>query len=275
MEVWRCLQEHLQLKSLGHPPEGDLKILNKNKINLKKCYYNHMIIKNDCYAIYFGNSKDNISKKLDCVPQETSLKEHHKFISIIDHFVLQDLAFLNQTHSIDGMVIDQEIPAFNKDGDYLITDKKNIGLGVMTADCLPIIFYDSKKHVAAAAHAGWRGTVAGVAIKTTKTMQVKYGTAMEDLQIFFGPSAKKCCYIVDEPFLKNIKEDALSVIERKNNGALCFDLPGLNTLQLKKAGYKNKINTDYNFCTICDDRFFSYRRQAEQAGRQMSIIALR
>lgn len=234
-----------------------------------------MIIKNDCYTIYFGNSKDNISKQIDCVPQETPLKEHNKFTPIIDHLAIQDLAFLNQTHSIDGMVIDQEIPAFDKDGDYLITNKKNIGLGVMTADCLPIIFYDAKNHIAAAAHAGWRGTVAGVAGQTIKAMQQKYGTTLQDLHVFFGPSAKKCCYIVDEPFVKNIKEYALQVINRTSNGAITFDLPGLNAVQLQKAGIKKQINTDYNFCTICDHQFFSYRRQAEQAGRQMSIIALK
>lgn len=234
-----------------------------------------MIIKNDCYTIYFGNSKDNISKSIDCVPQKNPLKEHNKFSFIINDLNLDQLAFLNQTHSIDGMVIDQIIPAFDKEGDYLITDKKSIGIGVMTADCLPIVFYDEKSHVAAVAHAGWRGTVAGVAVQTLKHMQKVFDTDINSTQIFFGPSAKKCCYIVDEPFVKNIKEDALSVIERKNNSALCFDLPGLSALQLKKAGYRGEINTDYNLCTICDDQFFSYRRQAEQAGRQMSIIVLR
>lgn len=233
-----------------------------------------MIIKNAFYTIYFGNSKDNISKPIDCVPQEIPLKEHHKFTSIINNLNLTDLAFLNQTHSIDGMIVEQKVPAFTKDGDYLVSAKKNIGLGIMTADCLPIIFYDSRNHVVAAAHAGWRGTIAGVAVQTVKAMQQSFGTSLQDIQIFFGPSAKKCCYIVDEPFVKNIK-DALSVIERKNNGALCFDLPGLSVLQLKKAGYKNEINTDYNLCTICDHQFFSYRRQGEQAGRQMSIIVLR
>lgn len=234
-----------------------------------------MIIKNDFYTIYFGDSKDNISKQLDCVSQEIPLKEHHKFTSIIKDFNLENVAFLNQTHSINGMIVTQDVPAFNVDGDYLITNKKNIGLGIMTADCLPIIFYDAKNHATAATHAGWRGTVAGIAVQTFKAMQQSFDTSLENLQIFFGPSAKKCCYIVDELFVKNIKEYTLQVINRTNNGAITFDLPGLSAVQLKNAGFKNQINTDYNLCTICDYRFFSYRRQAEQAGRQMSIIALK
>ncbi len=234
-----------------------------------------MIIKNNLYTIYFGNSKDNISKAIDCVPHEIPLKEHHKFTSLITNLNLDNIAFLNQTHSIDGVVVNNDVPAFNKEGDYLITAKKNIGLGIMTADCLPIIFYDIKNHIAAAAHAGWRGTVAGIAVQTLKAMQQKFGTSFEDVQIFFGPSAKKCCYIVDAPFVKNIKEHTLQVINRTNNGEVTFDLPGLSAIQLQNAGFKNQINSDYNFCTICDHRFFSYRRQAEQAGRQMSIIVLK
>ncbi len=234
-----------------------------------------MIIKNNFYTIYFGNSKDNISKQIDCVPQNIPLKEHHTFTSIFKELNLQDIAFLNQTHSIDGMVIDQLIPAFDQEGDYLITDKKSIGIGVMTADCLPIIFYDTKNHVAAVAHAGWRGTVAGIATQTINALEKNFKTSMNDLEIYFGPSAKNCCYIVDEQFVKNIKDFSLQVIKRNQNGAIVFDLPGLSALQLKHAGLKNQINTDYNFCTICDYRFFSYRRQAEQSGRQMTIIALK
>lgn len=233
-----------------------------------------MMIKNDSYAIYFGNSKDTISKPVDCVPQEIPLKEHPKFKPIMNDLRLQDLAFLTQTHSMNGMIVESRVPAFDKEGDFLVTTQKSIGLGVMTADCLSIVFYDKKNHVAAISHAGWRGSVAGVAGQTVKKMEQGYGSRLQDLDIFFGPSAKKCCYIVDDLFIKNIKKDALSVIERKDNGALCFDLPGLNAIQLKKMGFKNIINMDYNSCTICDDQFFSYRRQGEHAGRQMSIIAL-
>lgn len=232
-----------------------------------------MIIKNDLYTIYFGNSKDNISKPIDCVPQEIPLAEHHKFIPIIKSLNVQNIAFLNQTHSIDGMIVNQEVPAFNKDGDYLITMQKNIGLGIMSADCLPIVFYDKKNHVAAIAHAGWRGSVAGVAVVTMEAMKKYRGTLVDDLDIVFGPSAKQCCYIVGELVVNNIKDHTLQVIEQKSDGSLLFDLPRLSALQLHNAGYKNPINMDYNLCTICDYQFFSARRQ--QIGRQMSIIALK
>ncbi len=235
-----------------------------------------MIYKTPQFQIYFGGAADAISKIGDCIPAAQPLANHEKFKPICDMLKVQDLAFLNQTHSTDGMIIADKIPAFDEDGDYLITDKKSIGIGVMTADCLPIIVYDSKNHVAAIAHAGWRGTVGEVAIKTVQNMQQVFGTSLAQIGVFFGPSAKQCCYVVDELFVSNIKEFTLQVIERNRNGALCFNLPGLNELQLHRMGIpKAALNKDYNLCTMCDEQFFSYRRQGQQAGRQMSIIALR
>lgn len=227
------------------------------------------------FQIYFGDTADSISKKDHCIPTAMPLVNHEKFKPVADRLEIQHLAFLNQTHSTDGFILEKEIPAFNKDGDYLITAQKNIGIGVMTADCLPIIYYDKKNHCAAVAHAGWRGSVGGIASKTIGTMQEIYNTGIDDIQIFLGPSAKQCCYVVDEKFVMNIKDFTLQVIERNRHGALCFDLPGLNILQLAQLGIdKKNIHTNYNFCTICDHRFFSYRRQAENSGRQMSIISL-
>ena len=227
------------------------------------------------FQIYFGDATDAISKKDHCIPTVIPLINHEKFKPVIDRLEIKDLAFLNQTHGVDGFLVEKEIPAFDKDGDYLITAQKNIGIGVMTADCLPIIFYASKDHIIAVAHAGWRGTVAGIANITIQTMQQMFNIALDDIQIYLGPSARRCCYIVDEKFVMNIKDFTLQVIERNRHGALCFDLPGLNVLQLAKLGiHKKNIHTDYNFCTICDHRFFSYRRQAENSGRQMSVISL-
>ena len=149
-----------------------------------------MIYKTPQFQIYFGDATDSISKKDHCIPSATPLANHTTFKPVIDRLEIKDLGFLNQTHSVDGLIVEKEIPAFNKDGDYLITAKKMIGIGVMTADCLPIIFYDTKNHVAAVAHAGWRGSVDGIASKTIKTMQQTYNTALDDIQVFLGSKRK-------------------------------------------------------------------------------------
>lgn len=198
---------------------------------------------------------------------------HPKFKTIADRLALEQIAFLNQVHGIEGMLINNEMPAFDVDGDFLITAQKNIGIGIMAADCLPIVFYDRKNHAAAVAHAGWRGSVACIAHKVVKAMHQELGTQPADLLVFFGPAAKKCCYLVDSKFAENLAPNSFALIKRSNS--FYFNLPEFNTLQLEQAGIlRAQINFDYNFCAICDHRFFSHRRQGEQAGRQMTVIVL-
>lgn len=224
------------------------------------------------FKIYFGDAQDAISKSEDCIPSEVALVTHEKFQSVTKKLDLEHLAFLNQTHSNRGMEVANTIPAFDEEGDFLITKRPGIGIGIMTADCLPIIMYDRQNHVAAAIHAGWRGAVAGIVQNTLEQMQ-KRGSKCHDLQVFLGPSAKRCCYQVAEEFKNALAHSmAQSVLSKKNN-SYYFDLPLFACLQLHEAGVITIIQ-DYNHCTLCDHRYFSYRRQGATAGRQMSIIRL-
>ena len=246
-----------------------------------------MIIKNDFYTIYFGNSKDNISKQIDCIPQSIPLTEHPKFSSLIKDLDLDTIACLNQTHSNEGMIIDQEIPAFNRDGDYLITAHTNVGLGVLTADCVPAILYDEKNHVIAAIHAGWRGAVAEIVPKTFERMQSLWQSNVQDIQLFIGPSAKACCYQVQENFFDKVHSNFTKEVMIKKGTHWYFDTAQLIALQMQKAGISPaSIHTQFNFCTMCDHRFFSHRRQqalrsslesevgGASAGRQITIARL-
>lgn len=235
-----------------------------------------MIYETPYFKIYFGDSQDGISKSLDCIPLSIPLIAHEKFSLISQKIGVKQLACLNQTHGNDGMIIKDHIPAFEIDGDYLITAQPSVGIGVMTADCLPIIIYDQKKHVGAIVHAGWRGTIERITQEVITKLCEKFCTEKKDLQIFFGPSAKACCYEVTFEFLQNLKNFPYAdAVIKKNGNKLYLDVPQLNALQLQEAGIqKSAISHEYNLCTICDHRFYSYRRQGEAAGRQISIISL-
>ena len=247
-----------------------------------------MIIKNDFYAIYFGNSKDNISKQIDCVPQSIPLIQHPKFSSLFKDLNLDAIAVLNQTHSNEGMIVDQEFPAFNRDGDYLITARTNVGLGVLTADCVPVVLYDTRNHAIAAIHAGWRGAVAEIVPKALEHMNSVWNSDAQDMQIFIGPSAKACCYQVHEDFMGNVPEEFVKKVMIKKDERWHFDTADLIALQMQKAGISSdSIHTQYNLCTMCDQRFFSHRRQQAlrssvesevgglNAGRQITIAILK
>ncbi len=232
----------------------------------RTCMFIHRI---NNFQIYFGDAGDGIYKHLHAVPTSGPLISKPPFTAIAQKLNLDQLVFLKQTHSDHGLLIDSSFPAFDHEGDYLLTQKPRVGIGVLTADCLPIVFLDIKNKAVAIAHAGWRGSVQGIAQKTVAHMQAAFGTQSSDLQIFFGPSANACCYQVSSDF----KEGSYALLTR--NGNTYLDMPYLNMVQLEQTGIsQSACSKEFNHCTICDHRYFSYRRQAENAGRQMTIVSI-
>ena len=231
------------------------------------------------FAIYFGNADDALlpDQYLN-YPAGTTLLSVDPYKKLKKLLRIERLYFLRQTHSASGLVVTKDdFESFRIEGDYLMTQEKKVGLGVMTADCLPIIFFDTFHHAIAIAHAGWRGAVAGIASKVALEMQERFNTKFEHLRIFFGPSIRSCCYQVGGDFLKELEGSNLGeqVLYHEDRGIM-FDLPLFNRLQLEEIGVpKEAFNLAYNFCTSCDMRYCSYRRDGEGACRQMTVVALR
>lgn len=194
---------------------------------------------------------------------------------------LYSIVLLKQTHSSDGFCVKAEnltslLTAPRHEGDFLCTALPGIGIGVLTADCLPMALYDPVNHVAAIVHAGWRGTVDGIGVKTLQSMYTSYGTRPEDVHVFLGPCAKTCCYQVSEDFVQQLASFLWveSVIDRRDN-KLFFNLPRCNSLLLQDAGVRPaSISSAYNECTICNTIFCSYRRDASASCRQLAFIVL-
>lgn len=236
-----------------------------------KLLYNH-----PRFTIYFGDAADEIYPAMYTGSAMADIVQQ-KLQHIQRELGFSDMVFLKQTHSMQGYRVNTPLSPFTQEGDYLITTTPHLGIGIMAADCLPIVFFDSATGVAAIAHAGWRGSIAGVAQQTIAHMQQEFGIAPSSLHIFLGPSAKQCCYTVNAPFAAALDHYAHkdTVLIARNN-AIYFDLPEFNRLQLMQAGIKKEaINISYNLCTICNRRFFSHREQAAQAGRQMTVIGLK
>lgn len=239
------------------------------------------------FQIYFGDAQDGISKPVHCIPTDKKLVDVEPFKSVAQKIDVPRLSALNQTHGVEGAVINEEDISFNIDGDYLITHHTNVGLGVLTADCVPVILYDTKKPVIAAVHAGWKGAVAEIVPKAFERMKSLYNSAGQDMQIFIGPSAKACCYQVQEDFCDKVISSFAKNVMIKKEGAWYFDTVGLIKLQLQEIDIPAvAINTQFNLCTMCDLRFFSHRRQQAlqsslekqvggfNTGRQITIVKL-
>lgn len=234
------------------------------------------------FRIYFGDASDNLfSSYYLKLPEKTTLLAESSFAHLKKVMQLDDLVFLRQHHSTDGFLIAPEnrtsINSFITPGDFLITQVPQVGLGIMSGDCLPIVFFDMVNAVIAIVHAGWRGSLAGVAQKVAFTMQQEYGTQFEHVRVFFGPSAKVCCYEVNDEFMANLDTCSYThQVVQQYTGKLYFDLPLFNKLQLEDVGIrKEAFRLDYNSCTIENDTFFSHRRQGAQAGRQMTVVCVK
>ncbi len=237
--------------------------------------------------IFFGDARHKFFptqlKQNKELLEEKRLVEQEPFKEIAQLISSVHLIFLHQVHGTEGLVISDsaDIPshAFSYPGDFLITQRSSLGLALAAADCLPIIFYDPYNNVIAIAHAGWRGSVAGVAHKTLEKMRTIYGTSPQDLKIFFGPSAKKCCYRVGEELQQSVVAHdygASTLSWPLTKGDMTFfDLPLFNQLQLMECGVPSSaFITDYNLCTICDLSFCSYRRQQQEGSRQITVVTI-
>lgn len=235
---------------------------------------------NPLFLIYFGDAQDKLMQAEYLNLPEKSILQLEPFSALKKKMRLQNLFFAHQVHGDQGIVVDEKtlelVRPFKADSDFLVTSKDRVGIGVMTADCLPIVFHDRVHNVVAIAHAGWRGAVQGIAVKTIERMYEVFGSRPENIAVFFGPSAKVCCYKVNEEFKSNL--EGFSDIDRvlqQHGDEWYFDLPLFNKIELEAAGVAKKaFHLNYNCCTMCDDSFYSYRRQGEAAGRQMTVVCL-
>lgn len=241
-----------------------------------------MIIHNDpLLSIYFGDARTACDRSfLMSDIDQNALCAQESIAQLKKMLRLDELVLLKQIHSTKGIAVSDEkiteILASKSEGDYLVTQRPSTGLGVYTADCLPIIFYDTCNRAVGIAHAGWVGSVAHVAIETLKLMQETYGTELEYVRIFFGPSARACCYQVTEEFRQHIEPQFQEHVLIPHFEELYFDLPLYNKLKLEAYGVqKESFHCQYNICTICHESFCSNRRDRESLLRQLTVVALK
>jgi YfiH family protein len=150
------------------------------------------------------------------------------------------------------------------EGDAIISSEPGVAIGIRTADCVPILLADTRTRVVACVHAGWRGTAANIAGATVEAL-VSRGCQARNLCVAIGPSIGSCCYEVGSEVACQFDQ------RRSNDEILTLDLAGINETQLMKAGVKEIWKSGE--CTYCHaDRFFSFRREKEKAGRMLSFI---
>lgn len=188
------------------------------------------------------------------------------------------LVSVHQVHSAKVEVVDGPISSQKPQADAMVTKTPGIALGVLTADCQPVLFADHDAGVIGAAHAGWRGALDGV-LEATVDAMVALGAQRETIKAVIGPSISQRAYEVGPEFLDTFLAEDPQYARFFVNGAddkFHFDLPGFGLYKLRSAG----VDAEWTrHCTYSDaDRFYSYRRSthAREAdyGRLISVIRL-
>lgn len=193
---------------------------------------------------------------------------------------VEKLATVHQVHSPDVFIVDETYAGERPQVDAMVTSIPGVALGVLSADCGPILFADGESGVIGAAHAGWKGALGGVLENTIEAM-VSLGAMRGRITAVLGPSIGPTSYEVGPEFVERFLAFDPAYEEffmpSSKPGHAMFDLPSLTIRRLTDAGVRaENLGVD----TYPDtERFFSYRRTTHARepdyGRQISAIALR
>ena len=217
-------------------------------------------------AMHRGDAPENVEK-------------NYAILADALDFDVNQLVLTRQTHSDIVRVVTKSDACgldyhLYPECDALITNDAGCALVVFTADCTPILLWDSTTGAVGAVHAGWRGTAADIAGKTVRAMQSEFGCNPRNIRAAIGPNIGACCFETDSDVPKAIIEtfgnDAAAFIT-KSGEKYHVDLKAVNALALRRAGVESIEISDN--CTMCDpQRFWSHRVTGINRGSQGAVI---
>jgi len=212
------------------------------------------------------------------------------------------LVTLRQIHS-DLIHCVSGVPEHPLAGDGLVTCTPRVLLGILTADCLPVILLDRKRRAVGVFHAGWRGTVKRIVEKGVGEMQRWFGSRPQDLNGAIGPGIRGCCYEIGSEVRSSFESQfeyasALFRETKERNEIhekypllfltarapghselptkIFLDLAEANRRQLLNSGVPARNISDMGLCTSCRvDQFFSHRAEKGVTGRMMALVGIR
>jgi polyphenol oxidase len=186
-----------------------------------------------------------------------------------------------QVHGTGVFVVrrGEPLPQARPEADIIISNDPSVAVGVRVADCAPILIADARRSAVAAAHAGWRGTVQGVAAVAVRALASEFGSDPRDLVAAIGPCLACCCGEVGPEVAKAFRDaghapaDLDRWFEPASGDKAMFDLPGANRDQLIAADIPADQIFTAGLCTKTHaDHFHSYRAHGAGAGRMLAAI---
>jgi polyphenol oxidase len=218
-------------------------------------------------AIFTTSDDKNIAYHV--TTDKFSVDKAREQLSKLHNYRCSKLQYMEQIHSNIIKDIDENQNA--QKCDALITNKPNIPLMVMVADCIPILFYDKVKRVIAVAHAGRAGTFTNISGNTIDKMIADYDCDIKNIEVTLGASIQKCCYEVSEELAHQTRQNFGDTFVSNRH----IDLQDINKIQLLEKGVGEENIDISTTCTKCsNENYFSYRKDKD-CGRFAGILMLR
>ena len=216
---------------------------------------------------------------------EENVTENYRRMAAALGVRLEDIVLSAQTHTVNlrtvtaadrGRGITREIGYTDVDG--LVTNEPGVVLCTHYADCVPLFFVDPVKRVVGMAHAGWRGTVAGIGARMIEKMAAEFGCTPSDILVGIAPSIGPCCFEVDYPVVAEFKKLPLfdsDCYTDDGNGKYHINLWEVNRRILVEAGVLPENITVTDLCTVCHPEvLWSHRVTHGERGSAAGFLGL-
>lgn len=226
-------------------------------------------------GLHVGDEPDAVLENRALLAQALAIEPES--LTLADQIHKTRIAVVKATHRGRGAVTEDDALART---DAMVTNVPDIPLLVLIADCVAVSLYDPVQHAVGLVHAGWQGTVAGIADRTVKKMERAFGTEPADLLAGLSPAIGKGHYEVGQEVLDAYREAfgrerAEAFVQEDMDGTCYLDLWGCNEWQLLEAGLTAENIEVSGMCTACHpDRFYSHRHSSGDTGRFGNLVML-
>lgn len=233
------------------------------------------IFQNSPKLLAFFTTRENNNLAFHVDDDNSLVEIHHEVLACQSGYDKNSLVLMEQIHSNIVHIVTDEDFSSSPICDALITNKKDKPLMVMVADCAPILFYDPKQQVIAAAHAGRAGAFSNIIENVIKEIQESFSSKPKDILISMGAKIGVCCYEVGREIVEHAMDLELDYAIAFKEDKYYLDINAILLNQLLSSGIiLENIEIDHR-CSACHtDTFYSYRAEGK-TGRFAGVIMLR
>lgn len=230
-----------------------------------------LILDNEKSEVVFSTAKDDRSFNRNTEEGVNALN------SIKKDFNVNEILYIKQIHSDKVLNYEGQIDFIENEGDAIITNKRNVAIGIFTADCVPVIAINEVDGVIAAIHSGWRGTFNSITKKTLEKMTEVYKVNHKNTKIYIGAHIRKCCYEVSEELKEKFIEEKKDIDKNELFNGRNLSLKECILKDALDSGISENNIYDFDACTYCEDeiKLHSYRKSNGSYGRLFSFAFLK